>query len=265
MNTRSELQDVFQDTRIHDTWKSAYRNNPRQDRCNDRMLDRVLGLMGLPHSARVLDAGCGTGEHTIRLAKRGYVCTGVDLSEPALERARRGRRARNNCPRQVDLLRIGGPFPAGRRVRCRSLPRGLDAHSALGRRPWTNLQGLAAGGKIVILESNHRSVEFALVRLVRLFRRGQSQMVRTPGGVEFHLEDSGQAPLTRVTNVPYLIAAMRKHGVEAPARIATEFWDIGRFPAGMARSAAIAFNRLWFSLRLPAVLSGGNAIIGEKT
>ncbi len=265
MNTRSELQDVFQDTRIHDAWKSAYRNNPLQDRCNDRMLERVLGLMGLADGARVLDAGCGTGEHTIRLAKRGYVCTGVDLSEPALERARRAAGEQEVTARVrfiscglEDLSLLGDGFDA---VHCRGvlmhIPRWEDALGQL-------CKVLRPGGKIVILESNHRSVEFALVRFVRLFRRGQSQMVRTPGGVEFHLQDSGQAPLTRVTNVPYLIALMRKHGVEARARIATEFWDIGRFPAGMARSAAIDFNRLWFSLRLPAVLSGGNAIVGEK-
>jgi 2-polyprenyl-3-methyl-5-hydroxy-6-metoxy-1,4-benzoquinol methylase len=37
---------------------------------------------------RILDIGCGTGRHSIEMAKRGYATTGIDLSESQLERAR---------------------------------------------------------------------------------------------------------------------------------------------------------------------------------
>jgi SAM-dependent methyltransferase len=39
-------------------------------------------------SLKILDIGCGTGRHSIELAKRGYQITGVDLSESQLKRAR---------------------------------------------------------------------------------------------------------------------------------------------------------------------------------
>jgi len=39
-------------------------------------------------SLRILDAGCGTGRHSIELTKRGYRVTGIDLSESQLARAR---------------------------------------------------------------------------------------------------------------------------------------------------------------------------------
>ncbi len=39
-------------------------------------------------SLRILDIGCGTGRHSIELAKRGYHLTGVDLSDSMLHRAR---------------------------------------------------------------------------------------------------------------------------------------------------------------------------------
>ncbi|KYC53032.1 MAG: bifunctional 3-demethylubiquinone-9 3-methyltransferase/ 2-octaprenyl-6-hydroxy phenol methylase [Candidatus Methanofastidiosum methylothiophilum] len=38
-------------------------------------------------SFKILDVGCGTGRHSIELAKRGYDVTGIDLSECMLERA----------------------------------------------------------------------------------------------------------------------------------------------------------------------------------
>lgn len=37
---------------------------------------------------RILDIGCGTGRHSIELAKRGYDVTGIDLSESQLCRAK---------------------------------------------------------------------------------------------------------------------------------------------------------------------------------
>jgi len=39
-------------------------------------------------SLRILDIGCGTGHHSVELAKRGYHLTGVDLSDSMLHRAR---------------------------------------------------------------------------------------------------------------------------------------------------------------------------------
>ncbi len=37
---------------------------------------------------KILDIGCGTGRHSIELAKRGYTVTGIDLSDSLLKRAK---------------------------------------------------------------------------------------------------------------------------------------------------------------------------------
>ncbi len=39
-------------------------------------------------SIKILDVGCGTGRHSIELAKRGYNVVGIDLSEAQLKRAK---------------------------------------------------------------------------------------------------------------------------------------------------------------------------------
>lgn len=51
--------------------------------------DFMESEIGFNKQTRVLDIGCGTGRHSIELAKRGYSITGVDLSDSMLERARR--------------------------------------------------------------------------------------------------------------------------------------------------------------------------------
>ncbi|MBX3119962.1 MAG: class I SAM-dependent methyltransferase [Fimbriimonadaceae bacterium] len=44
-------------------------------------------LFMLAKGARILDIGCGTGRHSIELAKRGYVVTGIDISNGMLAQA----------------------------------------------------------------------------------------------------------------------------------------------------------------------------------
>jgi 2-polyprenyl-3-methyl-5-hydroxy-6-metoxy-1,4-benzoquinol methylase len=50
--------------------------------------DFIENEIGFKKNARILDVGCGTGRHSIELAKRGYPVTGVDLSDSLLYRAK---------------------------------------------------------------------------------------------------------------------------------------------------------------------------------
>ena len=51
-------------------------------------VDFIEQLIDHDKNIMILDIGCGTGRHSIELAKRGYSVTGVDLSEAQLRKAR---------------------------------------------------------------------------------------------------------------------------------------------------------------------------------
>jgi SAM-dependent methyltransferase len=51
-------------------------------------VDFLLEELSVPPGARILDVGCGTGRHSIELARRGYRMTGLDLTPSMLERAK---------------------------------------------------------------------------------------------------------------------------------------------------------------------------------
>lgn len=70
-------------------------------------IERVLGLKP---GARVLDVGCGAGRHTVELAARGYMATGLDIGEEALAVARRRARERGVSPTFTRGDILGAPF-----------------------------------------------------------------------------------------------------------------------------------------------------------
>ncbi len=77
-------------------------------------------IVGLAESGlltgRVLDVGCGTGEHALLAASQGAQATGIDVSPPAIERARgkaaeRGLDARFEVADALDAHALGAVDP----------------------------------------------------------------------------------------------------------------------------------------------------------
>ena len=96
-------------------WDSSYQDNvPAWDIGGPQPAFVRLADHGLL-AGRVLDAGCGTGEHVLLAAARGAAATGVDLSVVAIEKARgkaaeRGLTARFEVADALRLERLGETF-----------------------------------------------------------------------------------------------------------------------------------------------------------
>ena len=85
--TQPENEQTWLPTRAaYDLWSATYDADPN----GLIVLERRFAIPRLdPQPAeRILDAGCGTGEHLVELGKRGAVPIGLDLSLGMLQRVR---------------------------------------------------------------------------------------------------------------------------------------------------------------------------------
>jgi SAM-dependent methyltransferase len=98
------------------SWDDAYTSSaspPWDIGRPQRAFVRLAGLGLL--TGLVLDAGCGTGEHTLLAAAHGADAIGIDIAPHAVERARakaseRGITARFEVGDVLDLGHLGGTF-----------------------------------------------------------------------------------------------------------------------------------------------------------
>lgn len=81
MSQKSEWERFF------DGHAPLYMQNPFV-RDTLREADFLVELLALPPGSAILDIGCGTGRHAVELARRGYLLTGLDLSQGMLDQAR---------------------------------------------------------------------------------------------------------------------------------------------------------------------------------
>lgn len=76
-----------------DEYLSVYKHRNEKDaECH---INFILSKINLPPKASILDLACGSGRHSILLAKEGYNVTGVDLSDKLLSEAIRNSKTEN--------------------------------------------------------------------------------------------------------------------------------------------------------------------------
>src|SRR3984893_5238214 len=86
----------------HPSWNSVYEGSPPWDIGRPQPNFVMLADAG-KFQGRVLDVGCGTGEHVMLAASHGAEALGVDVAELAIERAR----AKMQQRRSIAMFEVG--------------------------------------------------------------------------------------------------------------------------------------------------------------
>jgi ubiquinone/menaquinone biosynthesis C-methylase UbiE len=96
-------------------WEEAYRDSPPWDIGRPQPAFEALVTDGEIRPGRILDAGCGTGENALMMARAGSDVTGIDLAEDAIMIARKKAAERHIDASFIvgDVLRLDRHFGEG--------------------------------------------------------------------------------------------------------------------------------------------------------
>ena len=271
-------RDLMADAATHQQWVAMYRTGEAQT-FYEIAFDDIVGRLGAPADATILDAGCGSCAKSILLAARGFRVVAMDYSASALALATETVRAHGVGDRimmqQGDLLNL--PFKD-----CEfqyAVCWGVLMHVPELQRALAELtRVLAPGGVLVLSEGNMYSAQSLAMRtLQRMLGRGRLEriqqrhygrklVVRTPAGLESREETNQGTLLTRQTDMAWLIEACEQLGLRLKARVPGQFTELYTLALGRTLKYAIhALNRVWFKHVRLAGPAFGNILFFEKT
>ena len=86
-------ENWYQQWFASEEYLDVYRH--RNDEDSERIINLILSNIDLASNAKILDAACGAGRHSINFAEKGYNVRGFDLSETLLKIAQKEAEEKN--------------------------------------------------------------------------------------------------------------------------------------------------------------------------
>ena len=257
---------VFEHPDTTGSWDKVYYDNPAALYYFDAAIAKAVEMVGANPGDTILDAGCGAGVHSVRMAKAGYRVDAIDISSAALDDARARADADGVADkitfRQEDLTQLS--FPDGSYDRVISwgviihIP---DAQAAIAE--LTRI--LAPGGRLLLYVTNEASFEEKVKRTLRpLTGRSQPDEDKSALGTSRWLKLNDEDLWLWRFNMDGLVKEVEQHGVKLVGRHAGEFTELHMFLSGLPRKALFHLNNYWFDGSRSPNSAHANILVFEK-
>jgi len=242
-----DLERTLGSPGVHRQWEETYRT-AENERFFEEAFDELVRFLDAPPGAMFLDAGCGVGSHSVRLARRGFSVTGVDFSPSALDEAAENLRAHGLTDRvrlqREDLLHLSFPDASFDYVLCW----GVLMHVPEVERAIDELARVVRpGGMLVISEANAASLHGRLIQALNLVRRRKTDVRVTAAGREYQIATPSGVLLIRHAHVGWLVEQFRRRGFTLVKHVAGQFTELyARTSSPFLQRAIHGLNRAWF-------------------
>lgn len=260
------VEKTLEGSDVHEHWKKEYRTR-ENERFYEMAFDRIVKELDLSDKDTVLDAGCGTCAHSIRLARRGVNVLATDFSGSVLEMA--GKNLEDNGVRdkvslqREDLLSLSFAKNSTDRIVCwgvlMHIPDIKLAISELSR-------VLNRGGILVLSEGNRSSFDSRLMRVLRkVFGKETATLKETEAGNEYWEKSPTGDLMTRQADIEWIVREFERHGVTLKKHLPGQFTEMYTRVHWKPLNGLIhSFNRFWFKYIGNPFMSFGNILIFEK-
>ena len=263
--TKSVERSVFEKRATLESWDSDY-YHPIAERYYDRAISTMLRLMEVEPGASVLDAGCGPGVHSVRVAREGYRVCAIDFSQTMLREAQLRVAAAGLASavefRHEDLTQLTFPnasfhyvFSWGVIIHIPNVEKALDQLARV----------VEPGGKLALYVGNSKSWDQKLELFLRfLLRKPQTGRELLPLGNRNWYEMHGEKLCLWRFDIRELERQLEMRGLHLTHRIIGEFSEIQRRVGGPLRRVLLRLNNLCYRLKLPPGPAVANLLVFQK-
>jgi len=247
------------------TWDTGY-YHPIALRFYDLAVARMIDVMGVPPGATILDAGCGPGEHSIRVARLGRRVYAIDISEAMLEEARRRVESAGvghmvQFQRQ-DLTRLELPDDSFRYV----FSWGVVTHiREIDKALHELTRVVEPGGALALWVSNVSALDYAVERIARrVIRRPLAELARYEPGVGVSYEFEGERLWVWRLERRWLVTTMEARGFRLRRRLMGSLTETHTRLKGFLRNSLLRLNNVAIRFGGPISLAATSLYVFEK-
>ena len=232
----------------------------------DQAISDILGLMDVNTGATVLDAGCGFGVHTIRVANAGFRVCAIDISKTMLDEARhRVKKAGLQDVvefHQMDLRKLAFDdasfmyaFSWGVIIHIPEVETSLNELSRI----------IKPGGKLALYLTNKTAFDHKIKSFARLvLRMPHTAIQNLPLGNRIWYEkDAGRFCVWQFQQKA-IVDYITSNGFRLLKRRIGELSEIQRHLKGFPRWFALWINNVAYRFNAPPALGTGNLLVFEK-
>jgi ubiquinone/menaquinone biosynthesis C-methylase UbiE len=259
------MDSVFEQESTVEKWDTDY-YHPIALWLYDQAILDMLRLMDVCDNANIMDAGCGPGNHSIRIAKTGNKVYAIDISDSMLHHARQ--RVEKACVldsvefNKQDLTQLDCQDASFNYV----FSWGVIIHIP---EPENALNELARiikpGGKLSLYLTNRAALDHKIKLFARyILRKPPTNTQKFPLGDRTWYEDDYGKLCVWLFDADAIIEYMRNKGFRLLARRIGEFSELQRHFGGLFRRSLLHANNLAYKLHLPPNLATGNLFVFEK-
>ena len=232
----------------------------------DEAIPTMLKLMEVPPGATVLDAGCGPGVHSIRVAQQNFQVVAIDISKTMLEEAKKRIEKAgvidNIKFQQEDLTALSFSdasfeyvFSWGVIIHIHDIEKALNELSRI----------VAPKGKLALYITNKQALDHPIEAIARfLLRKPMSGQEKLPMGNGIWYDFNGQRLWVWQFDTNAVTKYIEARGFRKTHHIIGELTENQRRVGGIIRILLLKLSNLCYWLKLPPVIGSTNLLVFEK-
>ena len=259
------MTEVFEAKSTVDQWDEDY-YHPIALKLYDWAIADMLEKMEVEPGATVLDAGCGPGVHSIRIAKANHNVCAVDISKTMLDQAQKLAKSENVADKidfyQKDLTKLDLPDNSFRYV----FSWGVIVHIPDAEQAIDELARIVKpGGKLALYITNKTAIDHKIETFFRfVLRKPLSDLshLKLGDGTWYNMNEEKLWVWRFETQA--IIEYLCNKGFDLKYHRIGELTEIQRRLKGIPRHILLHLNNLSYRFKLPPSLATTRLLIFEK-